>query len=314
VRIEATLVFEAGETVTVEPGTQLRMGPNASLVFLGKVRLMGDRNAPIVLSALTKQPWGGIALQGAGTRGSEWHSVELSGGTRPEFRSTEYPAWVDIHDTSDILLDGVRFSAQRGKTDTLHLGYVQKGEIRDSSFRGSPADAIDLEYSSVDLRLVRIVNAGDDGLDLMGSEVKLSDSVILGAQGNGVSSGEESHAQVHNSLIADCKVGVLAKNAGDVSLSGSLLFRNATGVRTYQRTVRYAGRSEVTANVLFVAASVQRAVQRDDRPRDALDQGRVLLDLPQRGALDHVLEDVLELSDWQELPRWIGNQRGQGVR
>jgi hypothetical protein len=298
----------------VEPGTQLRMGPNASLIFLGKVRLMGDRNAPIVLSALTTQPWGGVALQGAGTRGSEWHSVELSGGTRPEFRSTDYPAWVDIHDTSDILLDGVRFGAQGGKTDTLHLGYVQNGEIRDSSFRGSPADAIDLEYSSVALRLVRVVNAGDDGLDLMGSEVKLSDSVILGARGNGVSSGEESRADVHNSLIADCKVGVLAKNAGHVSLSGSLLFRNATGVRTYQRTVRYAGRSEVSANVLFVAASGERAVQRDDRSRDALDQGRVHLDLPQRGALDHVLEDVLELSDWQELPRWIATQRSQGVR
>lgn len=314
VRIETTRVFEASETVTVEPGTRLRMGPGASLIFLGKVRMMGERNAPIVLGALSDQPWGGVALQGMGTRGSEWHAVELSGGTRPQFLSTEYPAFVDIHDTAEVLLDGVRFGAQGGKTDTLHLAHVRNGRIQDSSFRGSPADALDLEYSSADLRLIRVINAGDDGLDLMGTDLRLSDSVILGAQGNGVSSGEESRAEVHNSLIADCKVGILAKNAAQVSLSGSLLFRNVTGVRTYQRTVRYAGRSEVTANVLFVAASGERPVQRDDRSRDTLDQGRVLLDLPQRGALDHVLEDLLELSDWQELPRWIADQRGHGIR
>ena len=70
----------------------------------------------------------------------------------------------------------------------------------------------------------------------------------------------------------------------------------------------------MTANILFVVGSSAAAVDRDDRSRDTLDQGRVLLDLPQRGALDHVLEDVLELSDWQQLPRWIDEQKGPSVR
>jgi len=314
VRIDATRIFAAGAAVTVEPDTQLRLGPGVSLVFLGPVHFLGQRQHPIVISASGAQPWGGIALQGPGTKGSEWHSVQLSGGTRPSFLDTDYPALVDVHDTSDILFDDCHFGAQSSKLDTLHFAYVQHGEIRDSSFRGSPGDAVDLEYSSLDLRLVRIIGPGDDGLDLMGSRVKLSDSVILGAAGNGISGGEESQVDVQNSLVADCKVGVLAKNAAHVALSGSLLFRNATGVHTYQRTVRYEGPSEVTANVLFVVGSSASAVDRDDRSRDTLDQGRVLLDLPQRGALDHVLDDVLELSDWQELPRWIDEQKAQAIR
>jgi len=267
-----------------------------------------------VISGAGAAAWGGIALQGPGTKGSEWHSVELEGGTRPSFRSTDYPALVDVHDTSDILFEDCQFQGQASKLDTLHFAYVKNGEIRDSSFRASPGDALDLEYSSVALRLVRIIGAGDDGLDLMGSQVKLSDSVILGAVGNGISAGEESQVDVQNSLVSDCKVGVLAKNAAHLSLSGSLLFRNATGVHTYQRTVRYAGASEVTANVLFVVGSSSSAVDRDDRSHDTLDQGRVQLDLPQRGALDHVLEDVLELSDWQQLPHWIDDQQGRPIR
>ena len=312
VRIDATRVFEAQQTVTVASGTQLRLGPGASLVFLGPVHFLGQHQRPIVISRAGSEPWGGIALQGPGTRGSEWHSVELRGGTHPSFRSTDYPALVNVHDSSDVVFEDCHFADQLSKLDTLHFAYVQNGEIRDSSFRGSPEDAIDLEYSSVGLRRVRIVGAGDDGLDLMGSEVKLSDSVIIGAVGNGISGGEESHVDVQNSLVADCKVGVLAKNAAQLALSGSLLFRNATGVHTYQRTVRYAGPSEVSANVLFVVGSSSAAVDRDDRKHDRLDQGRVLLDLPQRGTLDHVLEDVLELSDWEQLPSWLEQQKAQG--
>lgn len=313
VRIETTRVFEAGQTVTVAPATQLRLGPGVSLVFLGPVHFLGQRQSPIVISGSGSEPWGGIALQGPGTRGSEWRNVELRGGTHPSFRSTDYPALVDVHDSSNVVFENCRFADQVSKLDTLHFAYVQHGEIWDSSFRGSPEDAIDLEYSSVGLRLVRIVGAGDDGLDLMGSQVTLSDSVIVGVAGNGISAGEESHVDVQNSLVADSKVGVLAKNAAQVALSGSLMFRNATGVHTYQRTVRYAGPSEVSANVLFVVGSTTAAVDRDDRKHDSLDQGRVLLDLPQRGALDHVLDDVLELSDWDQLPRWLDAQKAQGA-
>jgi hypothetical protein len=70
----------------------------------------------------------------------------------------------------------------------------------------------------------------------------------------------------------------------------------------------------VSANVLFVAESQRAAVKRDDRSRDVLDQGRVLLDLPRPGVLEHVLQNVLELKDWQELPRFVGDQKEQAIR
>jgi len=314
VHVETTRIFEPNQSVTVRPGTDLRMGPGASLVFLGPVHFAGQRQDPIRVSALGEHDWGGIAIQGPATRGSELHGVTIQGGTQPSFRSVEYPALLDVHDTREILIEDCHFGPHASKHDTVHFAYVSDGEIRDSSFRGGLADAVDLEYSQVRLRSLRIVGPGDDGLDVMGGRVEIGDSVILGAAGNGISCGEESQVDVQNTLIAEAQVGVLAKNAARVALSGSVLFRNATGVRTYQRTVRYAGPSEVTANVLFVAESSAESVKRDDRERDTLDQGRVLLDLPRRGTLDHMLDDVLELSDWQQLPAWITDQKAQAIR
>jgi hypothetical protein len=312
--IEGPRVFEPHTTVTVAPGTHLRMAPQASLIFLGKVLFEGAPGAPIVIDALDPRRWGGIAIQGPKTEGSRLEHVLVGGGTKPAWRSIPYPALVNIHHTRDIVLRACRFGGNAPDTDTLHVAYVDGLTATDTTVANVVGDAFDLEYSRADLRRLRLIDVSDDGLDLMGSQLTLSDSVILGAQGNGISAGEESRVKVQNTLVANCGVGVLAKNAAHISLSGSVLFENETGVRSYQRTVRYAGDSEVTADVLFVASSRKKPVRRDDREGDRLERGRVLLDLPQPGVLDHVLQDVLELSSWQELSRWVAEQRDGVVR
>jgi hypothetical protein len=214
---------------------------------------------------------------------------------------------VNVHHTRDVSVTGCRFGRNREEGDAVHVAYVPGFELTDTAILNVPRDALDIEFSEVQLRRLRIVGAGDDALDLMGSKVSLVDSMIVSAKGNGISAGEETTASVQNTLIAESKVGVLAKNASELSLSSSVLFRNRTGVRTYQRTVRYAGESKVTANVLFVAESGKRPVKRDDRDRNRLDRGRVLLDLPQPGVLDHVLHNVLELPSWEHLPVWVND-------
>lgn len=314
VRVESTRVFGANETVTVAAGTRLLLGPKVSLIFLGKVAFDGTRGDPIRVESLGPLPWGGIAIQGPATAGSRLSNVLMSGGTKPTWRSVPYPSMVDIHHTSEIAIKGCRFSQNGPDSDAVHIAYVEGLELSDTAFVKVPGDALDLEFSSAQIRRLRVIDAGDEALDMMGSNVTISDSIVIGARGNGISAGEESVVSVQNTLIAGCTVGALAKNAADIALSGSVLYDNETGVRTYQRTVRYAGESDITADVLFVAASKKKAVKRDDREDDRLERGRLLLDLPQPGVLEHMREDVLELSAWQDLKGWIDGQREEAVR
>jgi len=314
VRIEQTRIFAPNESVSVAPGTRLLLGPRASLIFLGKVVFGGTRGDPIRVERLGPLPWGGIAIQGPATRGSRLTNVLVSGGTKPAWRSVPYPSMVNVHHTSDVAIRSCRFSENGPESDSLHVAYVEGLELTDAAFVKIPGDALDLEFTTAQIRRMRVIDAGDEGLDAMGSNVTISDSVVIGARGNGVSAGEESVINIQNTLIAGCTVGALAKNAADIALSGSVLYDNETGVRTYQRTVRYAGESDITADVLYVAGSKKKAVKRDDREDDRLERGRVLLDLPQPGVLEHMREDVLELSSWQDLKSWIADQREEAVR
>jgi hypothetical protein len=314
VAISETRVFEADQPVTVRAGTRLEMAPDASLIFLGSVRFEGTSEKPIEIVPAGAEPWGGLVIRGAASAGSGLHGVHLRGGTRPHYGSGDYPALVDVHDSRDISIDDCDFAAPASPNDTLHFAYVDAARISNSRFDAGPEDALDLEFSEVDAHRLRIVGSGDDGLDLMGSRVNVTDSVILSAKDNGISCGEGSEVRVRGSLIADCGVGVLAKNAGHASLSESVLYRNGTGLRSYQRTVRYAGASDLRGSRLFVAESVAQPLERSDRARRVLDAGELQPNLPEPGALEHLRSDVLGLEDWQALGEFVSREKAQALR
>lgn len=308
VEVPETRIFESHREVQIVAGTRLRMAPGASLVFLGRVRFEGSAEAPIEIERASDKPWGGIIVQGTRTAGSRFVHVIAHGGSTPKLREGRYPGMINVHDTSQIGFVGSVFSDNTASDDMVHVAYVKDLRIEDSRITGAHFDAWDIELSNAVLRRVTVIEAGDDALDLMGSEIEVSDSVLIGLRGNGVSAGEDSQVTLQDSLIAEATVGLLAKNASKIAVDGTLLFRATTGVRIYKRTVRYEGDSAVNADVLFVVDS-KRAVQREDNVLEGLDLGRAQLGLPTGEALDHLRDNVLEVASWQALPDWVAQRR-----
>jgi len=313
VEVAATRVFEAHQRVRVEPGTRFQLGAKASLIFLGPVEFLGTGTEPIVLERAGTESWGGLALLGRATKGSRLAHVQASGGSSASYRLAHLPAMLNVHDTSDIVIDHCRFRQNAAPGDVVHMAYVDGLDVSDSEIRDAAEDAWDFEFTRGSLERVRVVNAGDDALDLMSSELSIADSLLLGAKGNAVSAGEETRARLQNSLIAGSNVAVLAKNASRVELSGTLLFKNTTGVRVYQRTVRYAGKSAVNADFSFGALTEKKLIDRSDRDHDHLDFGSLQPGYPPPGIFDGMLRDLLGLRSWSELDAWVTAQRSGDV-
>ncbi len=313
VEVPTTRVFEAHQEVRVHAGTRFAMGAQASLIFLGKVQFLGTRTEPVIVARKGAEFWGGVAVLGRATRDSKLAHVQMSGGSSARYRAASLPAMLNIHDTSDITLEHCRLRQNTGKGDVVHVAYVEGLQIQDSEIRDAAEDGWDLEFAHGKLERVRVVNVGDDALDLMGSKLEISDSLLIGAKGNAISAGEATHAQLRDSLIARAKVAVLAKNASRVDLTGTLLYQNATGVRVYQRTVRYAGQSEVNADFSFGARTEKKLIDRSDREHERLDFGALQPGLPPGGLFDGMLHDLLGLASWGDLDAWLTVQQSGDV-
>lgn len=311
VRLSRTRVFLPHQTVTIAAGTRLELGPDASLVFFGPLHALGTDGRPIVItSADPRRPFGGVALQGRATAGSRIEHVVLEGASRAHHGSVEYTAALNIHDTSDVTVEALTLVRSSGSDDAVHAAYVQNLRLHEITVREAPVDAVDLEFTTAEVRGLTVVGAGDDCLDLMGTTLRLSDSALLGCTNNGVSAGEESEVNASGVLIADSKLGVLAKNASRVRLTRTLIYRTGTALTTRRRELYYTGGSGIGANDLF---AVDCGKLMEAAAGTSIDTGQVQRALPRNGGLDQ-LRRALALSSWQELDGFVVTLRSGGNR
>lgn len=298
VKVKETQVFGPETEVVIAPGTTIKLSKKVSLVFHGRLLAKGTRDEPIVITA-KKKNWGGIVLQGAGTAGSALTNVYFELGTRPKIGLGHYPGMVNIHDTEDIRIEGCRFASNRKSDDMLHVTYVRGLTIESSTFSHCRMDCVDLEHCRKALLAdLVITDAGDECLDLMGSKVKLSRSLLVRCRGNAISAGEETKVRVLDSLVADSGVGLLAKNASKGIVDGVLFWRNDVGVREVTVSPKYGKKSRVVTDVMHAVGSGE-AIQSDDK-RGARRVGSLVTQLAPED-LEVLRQEVLKLADWDEL-------------
>ena len=255
VTIEGTRVFGPGQPVTIRPGTRFLMAPGASMVFFDRVTAVGTAQRPITWVRAGAAPWGGIALQGPGTRGSTFAHVTITGGSRPEHRLTEFPGMLNVHDTARIELSDCVIGGNTGSDNALHAAYVEDLKLLRLRAEDCPSDALDLEFVSGEVLDSRVARTGDECIDLMGTHVRIERTVLVRCGDNAVSAGERSDVRMTNVLVVGGGTGLLAKNNSDIWISASVLYRLLTGVRVEKKQDRYDGESRVIGEEFFVLQS-----------------------------------------------------------
>ncbi len=295
VEIPKTRVFEPYQTVEIVAGTTLFMGPNASLVFLGKVTARGRLDAPIRIVP-RRDRWGGIALQGPGTAGSRLVHVIVERGRRPAFGIVHYPGMINVHDTDSIELAHLSVRANSQSDDALHAAYVRDLVVRHSEFVDTASDAIDLEFTTATLDDITVRHAGDDAVDLMTSNVKVSNSRFVDFTNNAVSAGEWTEASIESCLAAKGEQGILVKNSSSVSLSNVLVYRATVGLQLEPVSQWYTGKSHVHGETFH---AVQCRQQVAARGRKLKKLGRIASQV-RSGELE-ALQRQLGIREWEDL-------------
>jgi len=307
VRFDVSARFAEQESVVIEPGTSLLLGPAVTLVFRGPVHAAGTSARPIdILRADASRAFGGLALQGAGCAGSRLTGIRIDGGSRARYGPVDYPGLLNIHDTSDVLLEGIDLIRDADSDDVLHAAYVRGLQMHEVSVRGAPTDAVDLEFTTAEIRGLTVVGAGDDCLDLMGTTLRISDSALSGCRNNAISAGEETDLAAQGVLLADSPTGILAKDDSRVRISRSLIYRAGRALLARGAERHYSRGSSIGAEELFAIACTDLA---DERPGARIETGPVQTVFPADDSLDR-LRRFLGLADWRSLDRSLSRTDG----
>ena len=186
-----------GTTVVLERGARFEMGPGASVLCQGALRVRGTSLNPVFIRAAQDSAFGTFAVVGDGTTACDVRGLRISGGSTSIVNGTSHSAMLSFHQV-DLHLENCVIGGSRGE-DAVNVKN-SKVSIMGCVFENGHADLVDLDVvtGTIDRCVFRSSSPdrNGDGVDLSGSQVTLLHSEFRGLPDKGLSVGEGSQAFV----------------------------------------------------------------------------------------------------------------------
>ena len=231
--------FNVGQPVTIKGGTFIKLGPGVSLLIRGPLTVEGTERSPVKIRPLfPKKPFGVLALFGQDTRGSSVNHLNMKGGSTDRFYNLFFTGMFSVHDCPDIKILNSFFGRNYIGDDAVHL-MRSRALIKNTIFKDAIRDALDLDLVVGSIIDSIFEQSGNDGLDVSMGRIKVSGSRFFGSKDKCISVGEGSHANILNSLIRQCSVGIAVKDSSTVNLNRTVFAGNGIAYNTYKKKWRW---------------------------------------------------------------------------
>ena len=237
-------VQRLSKTLVIEPGTEVRFQPGATLILQGRLLAEGTADNPIRFLPATGDEqhettaWGALVLKGTGASGSILRHCQMSGGSGLKDDLYEYSAMLSIHNVQDVVIDHCQLKNNYLVDDMVHAVYTDL-TITNSLFENAYLDAVDLDNCNAHIQNSHFHNSGNDGLDLMESAALINNSQFTAGGDKGISIGEHSEALILSSKVHNNQTGIAVKDRSVAVLHDVLLLDNQTSLHAFKKNWQY---------------------------------------------------------------------------
>jgi hypothetical protein len=236
-RFVQTKVFD--HPIRIEAGSRLILDPGVSIIFRGPVYVAGTKDEPVRVVGGGKLPWGALALQGEGTRGSQLVHLIVENGSGGIVDGIFYTAMFSIHSSRDIAVNNLTLRKNHDFDDMMHIVYGQNIKLNDLRLNGARADALDIDISSVSINGIHVENAGNDCIDFMTSSATIQRASLIGCEDKGISVGEATTAAILDAVVRDSGIGMEVKDRSIVQLLRADFLSNSIQIKASRKNWRY---------------------------------------------------------------------------
>ncbi|MDD3813704.1 MAG: CotH kinase family protein [Desulfocapsaceae bacterium] len=244
--IEVAGVQEIFSELIIEPGTTLHMKPGATIILHNRLLAEGTAEKPIrfLPASEGQEPWGALVLKGSGANSSRISYSEFAGGSGLKGDLFEYTAMLSVHDVDGVEVNNCLFRDSHLTDDMVHVVYSQV-HVSNSRFERALMDALDIDISDAVIQSCYFVDSGNDSVDLMTSNVIITDTTIENAGDKAASVGEGARLLAINNIFRNNVIGVQAKDGSVASLYNLDLTDNGHALDAYKKNWRYANGGKI---------------------------------------------------------------------
>jgi Right handed beta helix region/CotH kinase protein len=233
-RLESTLVLPAGYRVLAGPGVAIDLAKSAKIISYAPLEFVGEEMNPVRI--LTSDGTGqGLAVLKAGSE-SRLRHVSFSRLKNPDDNGWVLTGAVTFYE-SPVTLRDCEFRDNQSE-DSLNI--MRSDFLIDQcKFQNSPSDAFDGDFVKGTVKRSTFSHIQGDGVDVSGSEVRISDIFASNMGDKGVSLGEGSTGKGERISVIDSRIGMAAKDASDGVFEDVQITNCEFGLAVFQKKPEY---------------------------------------------------------------------------
>jgi parallel beta-helix repeat protein len=243
--LSENVIFPAQSSVTFNPGVNIFLHPNISILIKGSFVANGKDYKKISIKRYKSDPFGTFAVLGNSSFKPEvdLNYFELSGGSEAILNGVYFSSQMSIHH-GNVNINFSKFE-ESFSDDGLNIKFSPV-IIKNSIFQNNTADQIDLDYS--DGEVVNNIfnftkqNSQDfitDGLDISGSKVLIVNNSFKNMTDKGISIGEQANVILFNNKIFRNNNGIAVKDGSKMCFVSNEIFNNKIDINSYIKKKMY---------------------------------------------------------------------------
>ncbi|MFK8045910.1 MAG: CotH kinase family protein [Crocinitomicaceae bacterium] len=243
---DSDLVFKSGEIklneliyipenykVIINKGTNIELKGEGGIICAGSLSINGTSSHKVKIYSSDATNNGLTVLNG---KKVIFKNVEFE-----NMRSLNYKGWVlsggvNIYD-SNVETNNCKISNSKAEDAINFISCTF--EISQLKIENVSSDGLDSDFCSGKISDSEFKNIGNDGLDFSGSYAGISNVLIDNAGDKGISCGEKSTIDVHDSTIKNCKVGLAVKDGSKVVTNNCSWLDLNIGFALFQKKPEY---------------------------------------------------------------------------
>ena len=239
-----TLKIPDGYIVSILPGFELDLINNSSIISNSNIQARGTKENPIVFES-SDGSGGGIFVTNTSKKSFLDHCY-FSNLSNPKNLLWSLSGAVNFHE-SDVAISNSIFKNNRCE-DGLNI-IRSSFSIVDSHFEATQSDAFDGDFVSGTMERCTFIDSGNDGIDVSGSQIELTDITITNPSDKAISAGENSIITGGNITINGGEIGIVSKDLSQVQLTDINILGTRLGLSAFQKKSEYGVASITVSNL-----------------------------------------------------------------
>ena len=245
--VNAAVIIPAGIKVQFNPGDEINIIKKGFILSFSPVKMIGTSSNPITVLSSDSSGNGFHIISARAT--SDLTHVNFSGLSNLDYKSWKLPSAVTFYE-SPVNINNCTFDNNNCE-DALNIfrstPYVFENSIISNTF----SDAFDADFSNGIIRNCKIINSGNDGVDISGSQITIENTEFINIEDKALSAGENSSMEVDSISIDGASLAIVAKDLSTVNISNSIITNSPVVYCAFQKKKEFGPSSITVKKVNF---------------------------------------------------------------